>query len=815
MKNRNDKKNKLDLRLNPLVLSVLLIAQNSYAMQALDDHDLSAANAQEGVYIETTYNALALDNLYWEDQAGSANGEKALRISAENIKVGKNKPTDVLGTSYQIQMGSNADKAGLDLKLSSNHSLIEIENFKICDTASTVTCSPEIGSLGIQSTEAVTVHFKTEDGLFNSTSPVELELGLKNINIYLGQENFSVANTLNQLVLRNFNFNFKGRGTMEIDAIKGLYIATGADGYVDFNRVNDTGIFTTAQLGTYSEAGQPTNAGLNLEFMLKKDVADASPYLMDSYNAPANATGLIRVGASGRMVNGYLQLRGTDANDSGLTAPSGYATDNTNILGFADNNNSNPSVIGSTGIGFRMRGEFTNQNDAGSGGDLTQNSVRPVGSKTSLEIGGAGLNTYGFEFTNLTALRSDLSNRAYFDSGNVYINLTDTKTLLMPYNYVFQTSRFGGASDHLTNDVDYQQNIHTGTGANPYALVAAIRGAEFQAISRQGRFTNSAGVVASDRIDDSSNNEWGLALPFYNLNANMAIYGSTTDANTIHYYTTNGIKTAVGVAGAAQRLGFSLAMSTEGIDKDASNNAIGDKTTSILVIDGGNNPRTDTPTDYYMGLRNVDMLLNGTGSIGVENGSLNIALPNVLIVMAGEVAAGYLPGAAYKTCPVNAVRCAAPTDNFAKKDDVLFGLKLRLGGDMSFSLIPNSEIQKIAGINVGSRLNIVGEVALNEASKNTIQISDPADGSILGLDNLTGKIGFNNAIVIDRYSALDNRGVVGFHAELHFNPEGNQAGVFRAKDINFYPEMGAGQRLGEIALTGGTLNSRFNIVPRN
>ena len=113
---------------------------------------------------------------------------------------------------------------------------------------------------------------------------------------------------------------------------------------------------------------------------------------------------------------------------------------------------------------------------------------------------------------------------------------------------------------------------------------------------------------------------------------------------------------------------------------------------------------------------------------------------------------------------------------------------------------------------MGNRLNIVGDFTLDETKKNTIQLSDPADGSILGLDNLSGKLRFNNAIVIGPNSS--GEGVVGFHTGLNINPEGNLAGVLRAKDMNFYPASGAAQRLGEMAITGGTLTSRFNITPR-
>jgi hypothetical protein len=480
--------------------------------------------------------------------------------------------------------------------------------------------------------------------------------------------------------------------------------------------------------------------------------------------------------------------------------------------------------MGSTGIAFRMAAEFTKDNDPMLGAD---------GQATTLEIGSAGLNTYGFEFGNLTGLVS--TDRGSFDSGNIYINLADTRTVLLPANKLFQTSRFGNGS-FLTNNNDYIQYIYidtpNGIGANqnPYSLLVAVRGAEFQAISRRGRFTNSArtndatGAAVPNIAEHNGTNEWGLALPFYNLNANMAIFGTNVDASTAYAYTsdykgynkssTN--KVVVG-SGLTPRLGFSMAMSTEGVSSD------GSKTTSIMVIDGKKIGANNQPVDYYMGLRNIDLLLKGTGNIGVEKGSLNVSLKDLLIVAAAQVAAGYLPGTTYQSCVAsisNAGCSATPANNkvalnnFATSNDVLFGIKLRAGGSMDFSLIPNSEYQSDG---TGSSLNIVGDFTLDPKQGNTIQISDPLDGSTIGLDNLTGKMAFNNAIVIaPKANQNGAEGMVSFNSSFTFNPDRTTDGVFRARDINLYPpNTGAGARLGELAITGGRLTSQFGIMPRN
>ena len=61
-----------------------------------------------------------------------------------------------------------------------------------------------------------------------------------------------------------------------------------------------------------------------------------------------------------------------------------------------------------------------------------------------------------------------------------------------------------------------------------------------------------------------------------------------------------------------------------------------------------------------------------------------------------------------------------------------------------------------------------------------------------------------------------NVGQVGFNTAFTFNPDRNPAGVFRARDINFYPPTtGPGARLGELAITGGRLSSELRVTPRN
>ncbi|ENX34479.1 hypothetical protein F889_01761 [Acinetobacter colistiniresistens] len=864
MKKNNQKLHKECFVLNALAASLLLISHSAYALQELDDRSLSNVNGQDGLHVNLDFKEVNVGTFFWQDNAGRGSAGKTtdttLRAEGENFKIQSHTSTPTVNPNVDIKLnsGSQAGKTGLDFNLKVAPVLISMNKFKVCDTTA---CGSPVGDIAVQTNSDTSISFKTRDGLFSKDGQSELVFSSRNANIYLGQKTGpSTSQILNQLILKNFNFNFAAKGVMYIDGTDGFIVRTNAAnapnavinynadgsvntatstkpnstyGYVDFTRVNDPANAGTITGNTYSATA--SNAGLNLEFMLNKNVNANTPYSVDATKTPLNgqlasdtAKGLIRLGASGRMVNGSVQVRGTNSNsnDSGVnlrtdpvynTATNQYGNpDNTNILGKANNAVSatgSQNIIGDTGIAFRMRADFTKKNDPMLEGDNSK--------ATTLEIGGAGFNTYGFEFGELTGL--NLQNRGSFDTGNVYLNLVDTKTVLLPANKALQTSRYwnGSTSTTLTTDADYVQSIHNGTtDQNPYAILAAIRGAEFQAFSRSGRFTNSARTVNTTipKINDTAGNTWGLALPFYDLNANLAMYGTTAPSDA-YYYDLNGNRYTV-VAG-SERLGFSLAMSTTGMN--GSTDTTKQKTTSILLLDNA-----DTNSVRYMGLRNIDMLLKGTGTLGLENGSFNASLKDILIILSAQIAGGYLPGARYAGTSTAALASSA---DFSNNNDVLLSTKLRLDGKkIDLSLIPNSEYTTTDG----SRLSVVGELelkAVKDGGKSAIQLSDPLDGSTVGFDNIDGKVAFNNAIIIapDTRTACPTAGcdgMVSFKAGLTLNPAGTIGtgtaqdkidGVLRVRDINFYPPSAtsAPQRLGEAVFTGGRITGQLGIIPRN
>ena len=787
---KNNKNRQLPVfRLTALAMSLCAAQSSVYAMQALDEQDLRAVNAQDGIMLDAQYDSLNIDRLYWEDKVGMSTGsDTALRAYADGISITKNSPTDHIGTTFKINAGSDTGtgKAGVDLSIVSRYGTIAADAFKICDAAGN-NCGQSPFGLTVQSTKDATLHFITQDGLFSPNSLSTAEISWVDVNIYLSNlENSTqpLSSTINQLILKGFNFNVKGQGYMYVDATKGLVLSTepgsgtGTSGYFDLNRVcTDAASCATDGLKAWN-----SKPGLNIDFVAKKNSGNING--KTTYNVD-NTSGMIRVGASGRLKNASLTIRGTNGATDTNGAILGEAYSAADVASTAN-------IMGSSGIAMRVKADFTNDGS----------------NPTTLELGHGGDNAYALQFSNFSPLLIRKQNNggafnpdaAYFDSGNVYVNLANTKRLALPENSALNAAPF--LAGKLTISDDYKQLVHSATGANPNAVVVATRGTDFQALSRHTEFIADQKIYNDgDTSNDPSSTQattgtWGLGLPFYNLNSNLAIYGTTFTGKP---YGSAAVTNA-------QRLGFALGMTTQGVSAD------GSKTTSILLIDGkkygtdldANNVRQASSTgdtiNYYIGVRNIDMLLKGYGSIGMENGSLNLNIPDFMFAAAGQVAVGYLPGSQYKTS-LGGTAKYAPIDGFLTTKDVLFGLRLRMAGSVDMTMVPGGTTAESNFISFDGNLNL---------TSGAVQIVEPVDGSIIGLDNITGKLGFSNQIKIHK----DN---VDFNTAFTINPNKDAAGVLRIKDFNLYPATGGvpgnAQRLGEMVFTGGKITSNFNITP--
>lgn len=799
---QNNKKSPLPLfRLTALAMSLCAAQGSVYAMQALDEQDMRAVEGQDGIMLDTAYDSINIDRLYWEDKAGLANGtDTALRAYADGISItGSN-----LGTTYKVNAGADTStgKAGLDLSIVSRYGTIAAKEFKICDSAGN-NCGQSPGGITVQSQENATLHFITKDGLFSPTSISSAEISLRRVNIFLSQmedSSLPLSTKINQLILKDFNFNFKGEGYMYVDAAKGLVLETGANGFVDLNRVCILDAVSCAASGLVLTAAN-SKPGLNIDFVIK-------PNSGNTFDAYTGSKGLIRVGASGYLINASLTFRGTDGRNAAGEAILGKAY----LAGNTGTTPDGASILGSTGLAMRMKAGFTNT------------GTNP----TTLELAHGGNNAYGLQFSNFSPLittynGSNQENTAAgsFDSGNVYVNLANTKRMALPVNTTLTNLPFLTGTLATANDYNLlvSKAASDTTTPNPNSLIIAVRDAEFQAISRKTSFIASPDIAQPSNIGGT----WGLGLPIYGLNANLAIYGTTFSG------------TPYGGAAVtnSQRLGFGLGLSTKGINTTAlaDGSPAGSKTTSILLIDGKkyhNTAATDgvrnaytsgaetdyNPINYYIGLRNIDMLLSGYGSIGLEQGKLNLYIPQFMLSAAGQVAVGYLPGSQYKTL-LNGVAKYAPTDSFLSNSDVLFGLRLRMAGSVDMTMVPGGATAATNFISFDGNLNL---------TSGAVQIVEPVDGSIIGFDNITGKLGFTNQIKI-RSNNVD------FNTALTINPDATRAGateaekaagVLRIRDLNLYPAtytgsvptgVGNAQRLGEMVFTGGKITSQFNITP--
>ncbi|MFV5515521.1 DUF6160 family protein [Acinetobacter gerneri] len=778
--------------LSTLMASMLVYMPTAHALQEMNDNDMRSIDGQDGVTAKVDYSKVEIDKVSWIDQTGSSSkaGEEAVYANLNNIKMTQGSGSKPLGTTVDFDVYSNdtTHKPGVHLAVTSTIGKVTADNVAICQTASCSNNEKSMGALTVEAYDPITFNFLTTNGLFSQADKAYLDFGVRDINLGLSQTDQN--GTVNTLGMSHFNFNFSGLGYITIDPANGLTLSTGADGFADFTRDANTG-----------------RPGINLEFNV-------------------NNHGIIQAGANGRLVNAKVQLGGTTSsvNLLGTTGPTGAATN---------------SIAGSTGMRFALAGEFTNKSDTNLSADQ----------QASFDLGGAGTFAYGLRFKNITSLqtRSGITGTETQDialnknhgsltmdevnngvAGGVYFNLVNSPTILLPVNTALSNTFLGKTNGTpIVLPSDYTQVI--AATAIP-SVVVAVRGMNFNAVSKEGQFTNTPDVTSPNRVVDSTSQSWGLGLPIYNLNANIALYGKTSEGNTANPAKGDNIVTKNGTASTmmaptiaavsgSQRLGFSAGISTQGVSAD------GSKTTSIMLIDGAdNNNYSDksihTPKDYYIGLRNINMLLNGSGSIGFEGGNINVSMPSIKMVIAAQLAAGYLPGARYGTCPANN-GCYAPSNNFATNFDVLTGIKARLMGGINFALIPRAVLSSDAGLVDGvNALNVVGQMDLDSTlpMNNSLQLIDP-DGSTLGLDNLSGSIAFDNSLIVNKNNA-------GFNYSFLFNPQRNAAGVFRARDINLYPGtgtldatgnpvIGSAQRLGELAITGGRLSSQMAITPRN
>lgn len=757
------------IKLNLLTLCICA-ANQSYALQALNDQILSDVTGQDGISI--TYEASKVDikQLNWVDPAEV--GKTPIKLGLHNIEVKTATGYNNIKTKLDFDVGTTQlanGTQGVGIQLSAS-----VSPFTATAAQIMLMCSPNcatgetdqnLGSFKLSTISPFEVYLATTNGLFNRDSKVHLDFKLQNASISYGQNN-------QDLTLKDFNFNLSADGYLYIDETEGVVLTSKGsvgDNIVVLGRVEDkTDVHD-------SRVGNATNPGLNVDLRY----------------GSANSThrNLIRIGASGALTNGKIAL---NADQTGVAK--------FNTVNRVNGNVQENEVVASAGYGFKNAGGLHLNVSA----DFTRagNSLLGASTPTTFELGHTGTGSYAIEFSNLSPLNVRTSTdpnsainsqNAYIDFGQIYINNIRTNSMGFVVNDQIKTIL--GAQNY---ELIYNPSP-TGNASNMAFI--AVRGLDFQAIARKARFISDNSIA----VNNTNEGTWGLGIPIYNLNANAVFFAKkyTNTAGTVK-----------------DGLGYDIAVSTDGYGEDSQGNP---KTTSIIVIDGAMSKHGEE-VNYYTGLRNIDSYFKANGVIGFNENEIYIKADNLLFAANAEIAIGQLPGALYN-CPAGVNSCAkevVPINNFAKKDDVLASIAFMLDGKGELFIIPG--LEAVGGTPQSNYLSFKSNFEFNTLSSTDLS-NESKKGSFISLSNtdsngtttktssfnlnkMQGHLGFNGKIQMQKDAVVIDNQVQFNHKAL----AGGQGAAFRA-EVALSP-TGTMQKVADIAITGGAMRSTLGIMPR-
>ena len=757
------------IKLNLLTLCICA-ANQSYALQALNDQILSDVTGQDGISI--TYEASKVDikQLNWVDPAEV--GKTPIKLGLHNIEVKTATGYNNIKTKLDFDVGTTQlanGTQGVGIQLSAS-----VSPFTATAAQIMLMCSPNcatgetdqnLGSFKLSTISPFEVYLATTNGLFNRDSKVHLDFKLQNASISYGQNN-------QDLTLKDFNFNLSADGYLYIDETEGVVLTSKGsvgDNIVVLGRVEDkTDVHD-------SRVGNATNPGLNVDLRY----------------GSANSThrNLIRIGASGALTNGKIAL---NADQTGVAK--------FNTVNRVNGNVQENEVVASAGYGFKNAGGLHLNVSA----DFTRagNSLLGASTPTTFELGHTGTGSYAIEFSNLSPLNVRTSTdpnsainsqNAYIDFGQIYINNIRTNSMGFVVNDQIKTIL--GAQNY---ELIYNPS-QTGNASNMAFI--AVRGLDFQAIARKARFISDNSIA----VNNTNEGTWGLGIPIYNLNANAAFFAKKY---------TNTVGTV------KDGLGYDIAVSTDGYGEDSQGNP---KTTSIIVIDGAMSKHGEE-VNYYTGLRNIDSYFKANGVIGFNENEIYIKADSLLFAANAEIAIGQLPGALYN-CPAGVNSCAkevVPINNFAKKDDVLASIAFMLDGKGELFIIPGLEAvggtpqSNYLSFKSNFEFNTLSSTDLSNESKkgsfislsNTDSNGTTTKTSSMNLNKMQGHLGLNGKIQMQKDAVVIDNQVQFNHKAL----AGGQGAAFRA-EVALSP-TGTMQKVADIAITGGAMRSTLGIMPR-
>ncbi len=759
---------KTTIKLKLLTVCMCLI-QQSYALEIIEEQELSEVTGQDGMVITHEISKATIAQVNWYDPNLNPSTKMGLGLHNFEITGKNNKP---IISQLEIDVGATQQGAGLRLaaSISPFQATADLKLVKVaCTTnpcsqsANSIRTAGEqsnqsLGVLGMSTSTPLSVLLQTSAGLFNKDSIASIDFQLKNATIShkLGE---------NSLILNDFNFNFAGQGYLYIDPAEGVVLTTrngNQDHYVDLKRAEDTTDLVAGRVN-------PTNPGVNIDLR---------------YNTPNNERkNIMRLGASGAVTNARLSMN-ADQTQIGTFDVSNKVN---GVLERQDKTATGySSLVGEGGLNLGLSADFTGANSAG----------RPATmAPTTFEIGHTGKGSHAVQFSNIRPLTTRNADgtlhgkNAYIDFGNIYINTITAKNLDFIINENMQKT-LGSSSNVL------KQILSTTANGEDFAFIA-VRGMDFQSIAAKARFIsdNSLAEIGGD------GGSWGIGIPIYNLNANVALSGTTYGADN------------------KQAIAYNMMVSTEGYGIDKKTGL--PSTTSIILIDGKNGDHGEA-VNYYAGFRNIDALIKSEGIIGYEDEGIYIRADKLLIGAKAELAIGQLPGSKYNCTNASVAKCGGyvPYDNFSKRDDVLTNIAFKLDGNGELLIIPGvdptSDSPDTNFLSFDANFKFRPLTAEENADKNNLGsyfsiVNEDMDStgalktSSINFNRMEGHLGVKGKVRVSADTVtLDN--------QVKLNYTNNIATPFKT---NFaMATNGNMQNIANIALTGGTIRSTMGITPR-
>lgn len=754
-----------------LLTVCMFFAQQSYALELLKENELSDITGQDGITINYQIQgsiekdtvgkvtseapAASIDQLNWYDPNNNTGSKMGLGLHNVKIYGIDGQP---INSQFEFDVGATDYGAGLRLsatispfKLKSDLNLVTVacENDPCGQNDHNIRLNGDyeahsMGGLEITTASPFSVILKTTAGLFNKNSPAFIDFNLNNASIKHTMGNYGLA-------LENFNFSFSGEGYIYLDPIEGIVLTSnnGSNESTRYIHLEPTPIL--------NEKGQPTTAhaaGVNFDLRYHKNNNDGT----------TTKQNIMRYGISGSVKDARLSL---GANQEG-----NIATEHQTALNAFDITNGKDKNAASSletvddgytqdkgGLHLNLSAAFVN-----SGEENVANGIKA----TTLEIGHTGKDSYAIQFKNLRTLTG--VNPAYIDFGNIYINTLESSNLEFKINNKIREVL--GYSDTYTVNQELTSD----------SVLVAIRAMDFQAIA------GSANFISNDTGLPSSSGTWGIGLPIYNLNANIALSGTTVNNQ--------------------QALAYNIIASTDGygIDKVTKSPS----TTSILIIDGDN--------DYYAGLRNINAFLKSSGTISYEDRGIHIAADELLIAADAELAIGKLPD----------IENPNANFDFTSRQDVLANIGFKLDGEGNLFIIPGTD--SFDEKNNTNFLSLEGDFKFRPLDEYSKENNEHNLGSYFAISNIDsdgtdekissvifgqmqGHLGFESNIKVKADTVV-------LDSQVKFNKENDLKNVFRTNfamrttvhdGSKFVPTT---QNMAHIAITGGNLRSTLGIKPR-